>query len=374
MRGAWWTVGLLLLPLAQARAHGGIGLPTLRLEHPAAGEILEATGAPVAIRWVDLDPDDDANIVLSHQSNPADALTAVTFLSGASEDCDPADGGPVYTGILDGGMLGTEAMSRMQCGPVTNTCEESNDCYPWTASGVVQGNYFILGSIDDDRGDGTPFDTAYSRSRGIVRVHAPGQNVPPALVFMEPDGVGDLVDTCFRATWRADDPDDNALITLWMEQVDGMQTVMVAQDLPWQSWPDGHELDLTNLPSPSEWSVHARITDGHHPAWEVTAEGHVFRYPARAQDGGCVQRPPPPDAGAVEDASVPDASTADASTRSDAASPLDAAAGQDDASSLPPPSRNATRCSAPESTGGTPAWLALLCLLVGLRAARRSRP
>src|SRR5688572_15620530 len=104
LRGStrWGRVVLAVLPVILAvddvHAHGGIGIPTVQLTRPGRGEILEATaGTSVEIRWLDIDPDDNANLILFHQSDRLDPTTAIMFVSGISEDCDGADGGPLFT-------------------------------------------------------------------------------------------------------------------------------------------------------------------------------------------------------------------------------------------------------------------------------------
>lgn len=315
-----------------AHAHGGIGLPTLQWDRPARGEILEANGGAVELRWTDVDPDDDASLIIYSQSDPDNTLTAQMLVSGISEDCDGADGGPIYTGVLDGGA-GVEPAARnlRYCGAPTSACVAVNDCYSWTPFNPVVGNYYIFASLDDDRGDGVPFNTVYLLSPGIIRVSVPGINVPPALLFLEPDGVGDLVDTCFRLRWNANDPDDDVRIKVWLSRVDGTGDVVVAQDISEDQHADGVEVDLSALPDPSEWVVHAEISDGHRAPWHSRAPGHLFRNAALARDGGCAPVPPP-DAGSMDAGSAP----LDASLTEDAAvSTPDAAAAEDAGSGVP---------------------------------------
>ena len=93
------------LAAAAAYSHGGVGVPVVSLTRPALGEIMDAVDDGAAIRWIDSDPDDNANLTLlftADINNPAGSQTIADHLG---EDCDPdGDGGVRFTGVIDAGF------------------------------------------------------------------------------------------------------------------------------------------------------------------------------------------------------------------------------------------------------------------------------
>ncbi|MEW5854811.1 MAG: hypothetical protein AB2A00_38905, partial [Myxococcota bacterium] len=274
---------------AGAWAHGGAGVPFLNIDRPGPAQIMDAEGV-AELRWIDADPDDDANIAFSFSSDPDVPAQAQALVAGLPEDCDPSDAGPVYTGAADAGGDLTELYCRSYAD--AGACNPDNDCYAWDVSAVAEGNYFILGVVDDHYPDGGGGNVRFARSRGVVRVRKPGQNVPPAMLVTEPDGVGDLVDTCFRARWVDDDPDDDAIIDLYLKKSFSQQEpVLVAQGLSEDDVENGFDVDISAGEDLADYEVIAEIRDSTHAPWRTRSLGRVTVYRAGAQDGGCVGTP-----------------------------------------------------------------------------------
>ncbi len=329
------AAGVVLGASLDVLSHGGIGIPQLSIQHPGVGVILDVGDAGALVRWEDSDPDDNANLALALSPNLQDGVGAIPIIAGLPEDCDPQDGGPVFTGVVDGGD--PAALSRAQCGPVTSDCTALNDCYRLGGAGLPTGVYWVFGALDDDRGDGIPPDVVYAQSAGVVRVTNPGDNVPPVVLLLEPDGVGDVVDTCFHVRWVMDDPDDNATLELWLQRVDGVMEQLPQSPVARDDGVTGMDVDLSAVPDLTQWRVFARVDDGHRAPLQVQSPGLITRYVGRGQDGGCTARPPVDDGGpGVDAAAEPDAAMQDAGGGDgDAAPPADAAVTSGDAAVAP---------------------------------------
>jgi hypothetical protein len=294
--------------------HGGEGAPVMVISSPAAGEIVDAVNGVAALRWMDIDPDDNANIAWNYAPDVSALENMLSIVTGLKEDCDPSDAGSVFTGLWDGGPGGGEPPT---CMPASQ-CSEEQDCYAWDVGEVPEGNYFVVGVIDDHWPDGGGGNVRFALSAGIVRVSLPDANVPPAIVLTEPNGVADLVDTCFRARWNDDDPDDDARISLFLKRRFGEGEEMpVVSNLSEDDMADGYDVDMTAVENLVSYEIVAEIDDGHHPPWRVASPGSVTRYSDRPLDGGCLPR--------VVDGGTGDASGVDGGVGD--ASGVDAAAG-----------------------------------------------
>ncbi len=326
-----------------AWGHGLGGPPTVVTLWPARGTIEDVTGT-AALRWADTDPDDNA--MLSVWASPELLNTATRIMLGTQlpEDCDPADGGPIFTGPNDAGE-DVLALTAQHCETGT-ACTPGNDCLAWDVTAVPTGVYFVTSEINDHWPDGGGGTVSAHTALGVVRVTQPGDNVPPALVFLEPDGLGDIVDTCFHARWLASDPDGVALLDLFLEDLDGGVRVPLQQDVVLSNGAGGVDLALDTVVDRSSWLVVGVLDDGQHPPWMVRSRGPVTRFRAIAMDGGCGPVAPT-DAGTVPDAAASDAAMPDAAAplsdaavepdagAQDAAAPRDAAPAVDAAQPLP---------------------------------------
>ncbi len=313
-----------------AWAHGLGGPPTVVTIWPARGTIEDVTGT-AALRWADSDPDDNALVSLWTSPELFNSATRITVGTQLSEDCDPADGGPIFTGPNDAGE-DVLALTAQHCETGTG-CTPGNDCLTWDVTAVPTGVYFVTSEINDHWPDGGGGTVGTHTALGVVRVTQPGDNVPPALVFLEPDGLGDIVDTCFHARWVASDPDGLALLDLFLEDLDGGVRVPLQQDVVLSNGTGGLDLTLDTVVDRSNWLVVGVLDDGQHPPWMVRSRGPVTRFQAIAMDGGCT--PAPLDAGTVPDAAEVDAAIVDAAVPDaampDAAAPLADAAVELDA-------------------------------------------
>lgn len=391
-RGQWFVaavVGLGVAGAGPARAHGGVGLPVLTGLSPNHGVIMDADTS-AEIRWDDQDPDDNANLRLLYTPNLNDpeGTQEIIYLP-LVEDCDHSDAGAVFVGALDaGGADATfpplDQLNATYCSvPEDAGCVPQEDCYAWDTSAVAPGNYFVLGTLDDHWPDGGGGSMSFRVSRGLVRVSHAGGNTPPAMLVVEPDGVADQVESCFRVQWVANDPDDNARISLWVRRATGSEPpILVAQDLSEDDMANGFDLDLSGAVRLVDYQIIAEISDGVNPAWRVNSPGYITKYVRLlsdggtvSNDGGCVGTPPAwPDGSAWPDGAmgVPDAGRdagPDAGNRRDGGAAVDGA-------SNPPPGDNdgGTGSGCPlgcQGSGST--WSLMVGALVWGALARRRR-
>ncbi|MBI5493880.1 MAG: hypothetical protein HY904_02570 [Deltaproteobacteria bacterium] len=347
--------GILVAPVlvvwaGTAHAHGGVGSPLMGPVGPGPGVIQDAPDGHVDIHWTDLDPDDNASLALMYTPDPLDPSGPRPITAGLKEDCDPSDAGSVFSGVLDASVDASrppqEELDQLYCRNTTGACTYEHDCYRWDTSSLPQGNYWVLGVLDDHWADGGGGAVSFRLSKGLVRVVPPGHNVQPALLFLEPDGVGDLTDTCYHVRWKDSDPDDNARIRLFLAPAfgEGTPPVLVADGLTEDDLEDGLDLSLRGAPNRVDLVLIAELDDGVNPPWRVRSDGYVTRYVRllgdgghAAHDGGCTGTArewpdgsvwPVPDSGA--DGGALDGGARDAAVANDAGGgPQDAGGSQD---------------------------------------------
>lgn len=399
----------VLVCAALVHAHGGVGIPVLTGLGPSRGVILDAVES-ANLHWSDDDPDDNANLTLLYTPNlrnPELSRQAVNLL--AVEDCDPSDAGAVFTGVLDGGVDAStplptleEATAQYCRATPPLGCDPREDCVSWDTRDVPAGNYFILGTLDDHWPDGGGGNISLRTSRGIVRVRKDAGNVNPALLLMQPDGIADQIDTCFRVKWVDDDPDDNATIRLWIVRAFGLgDPILVADGLSEDDLANGFDVDMSGAPLLVDYQVEAEISDGVNAPWRVVSDGYITRYVRTddagrriSNDGGCVGPPPawPNDAGwprrgdggvdaggsrsssgpsgasgsaaGGSGGSVGSTSLADADAGVSSSGAGNAGASSSSGGSQPPGCRN-------QASGTGPAWVGLLALVWAGRRLRR---
>jgi len=140
-----------------------------------------------SITWTDADPDNDADILLYYDTD--------------------------NTG-LDGTQINETAISE----------DDLTDSHVWDTLDVPEGEYFLYATISD----GESVFSVYSPYP--IEVNIP--NAPPALSLLEPDGAGDVSFGAYTITWTDDDPDDNALISLYYDTDNsGGDGVLIAENI-----------------------------------------------------------------------------------------------------------------------------------------------
>ncbi len=70
--------------------------------------------------------------------------------------------------------------------------------FTWDTSGVPSGSYFLYEITEDP-----PLMPLYGISSGPVTVRHPGDPLWPAVVVIQPDGIGDITGTAFAIQWLA---------------------------------------------------------------------------------------------------------------------------------------------------------------------------
>ncbi len=401
-------VGLALSAAAGwVLAHGGIGSPVLGPLEPGTGEIRDAVNGRVNLGWEDFDPDENARLRLMYTQDLSNPEVTVDIVANLAEDCDPSDGGPVFTGALDGGPDASTpdqaTLDQMFCRNTAGGCTYESDCYTWDVSAMTPGNYFILGALDDIDPDSGQGAVSFRVSRGLVRIAAPDANVHPALLILEPDGVGDLVNTCFRVQWADSDPDDDARVRLWIEPAfGGGARILVADNISEDDLANGYDVDMSGAELSRDYAIVMEIDDGHNTPWIVRSDGFITRYVRRvdggvvSQDGGCLGPAPSfPDGSAwPRDGGVVPGDGGGSSGGMDGSNPGDAAgvdsggatSGTSSSSGGASTSSGGGSSSSGGSSGGFPncqdnaqapagdtPWWAAVFLLVLVRLVRRPR-
>ncbi len=141
------------------------------------------------IMWMDLDPDDDAEISLYFDIDDF-GFDGAQIVSGLGEDAH--------------GNLGV---------------------YTWNTTNIPEGKYYLYGIIDDGR-NGTV--KRYSDYQVIVNhtpivdggsptIFIPSRNCFPKIQLVEPDGKNDYATTEYMITWIDADSDDDAFISLFYD-------------------------------------------------------------------------------------------------------------------------------------------------------------
>ncbi|UCG31867.1 MAG: hypothetical protein JSU68_09390, partial [Phycisphaerales bacterium] len=125
---------------------GGVG-PTIQLLQPSS-DVSPNAGATLNITWTDSDPDDDATITLF--VDPDDDITDPTHNSGNEIT--------IETDISE---------------------DDPTDSYSWVTAGTPQGQYSVVGRIQDGAGS-----SAISSADGRVTL----KNSPPVLEWVRPEG------------------------------------------------------------------------------------------------------------------------------------------------------------------------------------------
>jgi hypothetical protein len=130
------------------------------------------------IKWTDSDPDDNAEILLYYNTEKG-ILDGINIVKGLEED-------------------------------------DEDNSYLWNTTEIPGGKYFIYAMIFDFVNE--PF---FNISAGQVLVDhnkSPAStNSPPTLEILEPDGKDDLANTSYLIQWIDDDPEDDAIITLFYD-------------------------------------------------------------------------------------------------------------------------------------------------------------
>jgi hypothetical protein len=384
MRGLWCATPLLCVGAA-AQAHQG-NAPALQFIHPGVGQIVDVSES-AEIRWIDAAPTANATLTLYHSAEPWVASTLRLFAAGLEEDCDPADGGPVFTGLWDGGEP-----DAALCGLSTDPCTVANDCYRWAVRDLAAGNHFVVGALVAQHNDEIS-DTVTSVSPGLIRVTSVGMNVHPALVLLGPGSSGEMADGCWRLNWVDSDPDDDAVVRLFLRPAGTNEDLPVASNISEDDMQNAYDVDLTQLDYLVEYEVHAAISDGTHDPFLVRAPGLLARTPGAGPQGcaptmtdGSVVVPdaafaqdaaPYPDASLLADAhgNLPlDAANGDSSNAPNDASVMGSVA--DGGSTVdgrePMPDSRLGACS---DAHGWSQWTALgpVLVVLGVRHARRKR-
>lgn len=218
------ALGRIIMPLRD--------IPAMEITFPAYEEDGDPVDVfmdePFTITWTDSDADNDAIITL---------ITGNTFredviAEGLSEDADGSAGSFVWTGgrNIEGDL-------------------------------IESGLYFLVGLIEDP--DNGPIEAQGARL--ALRPRTAG-NVGPLVQLSDPREAlqlrnGDTI----TITWDDDDPDDDARVSLFYEDEDGVRTpIPGAQDMPED--PDGEDEDsfrwtLADVPD-GEFTLVVTITDG----------------------------------------------------------------------------------------------------------------
>jgi hypothetical protein len=378
-------------------AHGGVGSPVLGPLQPGTGEIRDAVNGQVNLQWEDFDPDENASLRLMYTQDLSNPEATVDIVAGLPEDCDPSDGGPLFTGVLDGGPDASTpdqgTLDQMFCRNTVGGCTHESDCYAWDVTAMPPGNYFILGALDDIDYDSGVGAVSFRVSRGLVRIATPDANVHPALLIQEPDGVGDLVNTCYRVRWSDSDPDDDARVSMWIEPAfGGGARILVSDNISEDDLANGYDVDMSGAELSRDYAIIMEIDDGHNPPWLVRSDGFITRYVRRvdggvvSQDGGCVGTAPafpdgsawPRDGGLVGPDGGSSSGSQDASTPSLDAGRMDASGASSTGGATSSSSGGSSgagpncRDNAQSPAGSAPWWTALVLVVVG-RWLRRHR-
>ena len=228
--------------------------PTMSFVNPSEDDSdLVVSDDTFAITWVDDDPDDNATIQLFKDNNSfgadGEALEG-TFNTGYGEvwtsDNIPEDDN--FSGIP--GEAG-----------------ELNK-FEWDLTEVEAGRYFIYAKISD--------------SSTTVTIYAPGSiliNKKPTFVFEEPNGYNDVVvqGRDYTIGWTDSDPDDDALIDIYLDTdknfTNGL-VAMLAEDLSEDlDQGVGDQLTFNTLPyPPGQYYPVARVSDFNNPDLIIYAD------------------------------------------------------------------------------------------------------
>jgi hypothetical protein len=200
------------------------------------------------IKWDDYDYEDDANVSIYYDIN---------------------------TTIDD--ELGIDGKEGIIATNISEDNEE--DLYDWNTSyPYLRGNsYYIYAIIDDGV---NPNVTAYSA--GTLYIIDLPSNVPPTIEIVEPDGIDDLADKSYMISWADEDPDSNAVITLYYDnntnRTDGL--IPIVEDLSEEDELDYYIWDTTTIDNGSYY-ICARIDDGvnlpvyNYSSGKVTVTNHA---------------------------------------------------------------------------------------------------
>jgi len=89
-------------------------------------------------------------------------------------------------------------------------------------------------------------------------------NAPPSLTFLEPNGINDVTDQSFTIRWVDEDPEENALISLYYDNdgnIDNGQTPLSASSIYENDPLDQYVWNTTNIPN-GQYYIRAYISDG----------------------------------------------------------------------------------------------------------------
>jgi len=147
--------------------------------------------------------------------------------------------------------------------------------------GVASGNYDVRGVLDDHWPDGGGGNISISKARGVIPLNRPGENVAPALLFTQPDGLADQVDSYFRLRWVDSDRDDNATIRLSLRRAfrPNDAPILPAEAIQADDGENAFDVDMSGAVDLEDYEVVAEIDDGRHPVWRSSAVARQRRAP-----------------------------------------------------------------------------------------------
>jgi hypothetical protein len=190
--------------------------PTIEILTPTWGD---SAATEFLITWLDEDPDDNASLTLYYA--------------------------PDSLGSSLWGIPGATFISE----------DDTADSYLWNIALIPEGMYWVHGIITDG------VSSVSDASNGpLVIDRTPPPNVPPSIDLTHP-ATGDTAWTDFSITWEDDDPDDNAVISLyWDLQSSGFDGELIATDIYEDESQDSYLWDVTAIPEDSIW-IYATIAD-----------------------------------------------------------------------------------------------------------------
>jgi hypothetical protein len=207
-------------------------IPSITVTAPATDAMV---GTSYTISWVASDPDNQATVSLYYDTDNSG-----------------------YDGTLITGSL----------------FEGIHSSYTWNTSSLSSGDYYIYAKIDDGISP-----QAYDYGTGKITL-----NVPPSITLTGLDKTV-TVSAIQKLTWIANDPDDNANISLFYDtDINNHDGTLITENL----LEDNHisyNWDTSAL-SNGEYHVYARIDDGINEPTYKYADGKIVVVPIKLNDTG----------------------------------------------------------------------------------------
>lgn len=134
--------------------------------------------------------------------------------------------------------------------------DDPSDSFLWLVGTLPDGEYWVYASIAD------PYTTFWDYSDGPLTIdRSPPPNVPPQITITHPQR-GDTAYYEFTITWTDEDPDDDAVISLfWDNNESGQDGESIIAGISENDPADSYLWDMSEIDLDSVW-VYASIFDG----------------------------------------------------------------------------------------------------------------